>query len=918
MSHDCLALNDPGRLRLLGELLSFQCFDNATCEKLLRLLQLQLDCTACVISVVDDKQTKVLVQLGVAWTTWPREISFCAHTVVSADVLVVPDSALDSRFATHTLGLGLGPSYEAQPARFYAGAPIFVEGYVVGAVGALGLQPSKLSAQNRQTLLDVAGLLGQMLGAALSKNQYQIQFEQAISNPQKIKKLALVDSLCTEAAQGLEELLGYTNNQVSERKFPVYPNHLKLRAPSQSPFKNASYPISAVLQDLSPSRPAQLDITEKLHFSEALYKSVALSISDGVLIITPALVVIAANPSACKTLGASEQSLENAQGLWPFEFLGEHLNALRKEESPVQKVIVSRQALLSKIYALRRPDGQLRWVELSAHPLRLHPKNPNPSVVLTFKDITEQRFANQALSTAEERWKFALEGSGDGVWDWNTQTNKVFYSARWKMMMGYAESEIGDSVEEWTSRIHPDDLPRMMTELRQHLRGETPLYQSEHRVRHRNGTDLWILDRGRVVSTNAHGRPVRMVGTHSDITAAKRAEQALREKQTAEMANQAKTQFLSRMSHEMRTPLNAVIGFSQLMRMRMRTNSQHTANSNDYADHIFHAGQHLLALINDVLDLQKVEEGRLSLDIGTVDLTLTISSVIELLSPEAKERRVYFEKTLRSSVWVKADAQRLRQVLINMVSNAVKYNLPGGTVRFSLTDQQSGRLKLCIQDGGAGMNEAQMRRLFHPFDRLGQETSNIEGTGLGLIIARSLMQAIGGNLEVQSSPGRGTRVYIELLRDKAPNPQADSIPECTDNIGTVSTIQTPLRMLYVEDNKINAILFESALGLHQNQVELRIAEDGEQALAIATDWLPEVLVLDAHLPGMTGFDVLRLLRAVPGLSTVPAYMCSADAMAKDVQRAYEAGFVGYWTKPIDITAVLSDIDALAARLRSPS
>jgi PAS domain S-box-containing protein len=915
MSHDCLALNDPGRLRLLGELLSFQCFDSATCEKLLRLLQLALECTACVISVVDDKQTKVLVQLGVAWTTWPREISFCAHTVVNADVLEVPDSALDSRFATHTLGLGLGPSYEAKPARFYAGAPIFVEGYVVGAVGGLSLKPSKLNTQSRKTLLDVATLLGQILGSALSNRQRQLQLEQATSIPQKIKKLALVDSLCTEAAHGLEELLGPASRAVSEKN-PVYPNHLKLYPPSQSPFKSSFHPLSAVLQDLATTKPAQLDITEKLHFSEALYKSVALSISDGVLVITPALVVMAANPSACKTLGASAQSLENAQGIWPFEFLDEQLNSLSKEQSPVQKAIVSRQSLLSKIYALRRPDGQLRWVELSAHPLRLHPKNPTPSVVLTFKDITQQRFADQALSTAEERWKFALEGSGDGVWDWNTQTNKVFYSARWKMMMGYAESEIGDSVEEWTSRIHADDLPRMMTELRKHLRGETPLYQSEHRVRHRNGTDLWILDRGRVVSTNAHGRPVRMVGTHSDITAAKRAEQALREKQTAEMANQAKTQFLSRMSHEMRTPLNAVIGFSQLM--RMGTHSQQAVNSNDYADHIFHAGQHLLALINDVLDLQKVEEGRLSLDIGAVDLTLTISSVIELLSPEAKERRVYFEKTPRSSVWVKADAQRLRQVLINIVSNAVKYNLPGGTVRFSLTDQQPGRLKLCIQDGGAGMNEAQMRRLFHPFDRLGQETSSIEGTGLGLIIARSLMQAIGGNLEVQSSPGRGTRVYIELLRDKAPNPQTDSHPECTDNVGIVSTTKTPLRMLYVEDNKINAILFESALGLHQNQVELRIAEDGEQALAIATDWLPEVLVLDAHLPGMTGFDVLRLLRAVPGLSTVPAYMCSADAMAKDVQRAYEAGFVGYWTKPIDITAVLSDIDALAARLRSPS
>jgi CheY-like chemotaxis protein len=204
-----------------------------------------------------------------------------------------------------------------------------------------------------------------------------------------------------------------------------------------------------------------------------------------------------------------------------------------------------------------------------------------------------------------------------------------------------------------------------------------------------------------------------------------------------------------------------------------------------------------------------------------------------------------------------------------------------------------------------------MSRLFEPFDRLGRETSTIEGTGLGLIIARSLAQAIGGRLSVASEAGRGTCVRLDL---QCAEPPADTAPapEAVDAAPAIAG----LRMLYVEDNRINAILFEEAMRLHSSQIDLRVAEDGDQALTLAQDWQPEVLVLDAHLPGISGFEVLRLLRTLPGLDTVPAYMCSADAMPDDVQRAYEAGFIGYWTKPINVSAVLADIEQCVQRART--
>jgi len=537
-------------------------------------------------------------------------------------------------------------------------------------------------------------------------------------------------------------------------------------------------------------------------------------------------------------------------------------------------------------------------------------------VLYVTRDITQQRAAEQALKAAEERWKFALEGAGDGVWDFDEERRVAFYSPRWKEMLGYREDEVGTGIQEWLKRIHPDDRARVRQAIDAYRRGDTPVYETEHRLQHKDGHWVWVLDRGKIVERHPDGTPRRIVGTHSDITRTKQAEQALRDRQAAVLANRAKSEFLSRMSHEMRTPLNAVIGFSQLM--RMSGDPIDAAKVHEYADHVLHAGQHLLALINDVLDLQKVEEGALALDMGRVALDELVARTIDLLAPMARARGIRFDNAVPSHVRVWADAQRLRQVLLNVASNAVKYNRPGGLVRWTLRQDSPERLTLRVEDEGPGLSDEQQARLFQPFERLGRETSTIEGTGLGLIIARSLMQAIGGDLAVSSRLGHGTCIALTLacdaeasVTDLAP---LDGLPDPQDCPGDDAG-RPGLRMLYVEDNRINAILFEEALRLHHGRIELKVAEDGEEALEIARAWTPDVLVLDAHLPGMTGFEVLARLRTQPGLASAPAYMCSADAMPEDIKRAYEAGFVGYWTKPIDIAAVMADIEQL---MQSPS
>jgi len=811
---------------------------------------------------------------------------------------------------------------------------------LITADGVARVFEARISPMPNQQVLYVTRDLTQFRGLERDLLIMQRALEAEASLPISVVDATLPDMPLIYVNPAFEHLTGYSRSEALGRNCRFLQGHLTGQAASGilrdamregrsvsvtlnnvrkdgSVFSNALHvaPVRDATGQLTHYIGVQRDVTEqslaadKLRLSEELYRSVASAISDGLLVVTPDFTIIAVNPAGCEILGVAHGDLVGQSGAWPFALLDSEAASLSADGNPVEVVANSDRPLMNQTHALRRPDGQLRWVALNAHPLRLRPDGRTFSVVLTFRDITQQRAAEQALAAAEERWKFALEGSGDGVWDWDALANKFYYSARWKSMRGYAEHEITDSADEWKSRVHPDDMPRVRAEIGRHLRGEVPSYEVDYRVRHRLGHDIWIRDRGKAVSYGPDGKALRMVGMQSDITRARQDEQMLRDKQAAELASQAKSEFLSRMSHEMRTPLNAVIGFSQLLGLSQNALDANTVR--EYAGHVLGAGEHLLALIDDVLDLQKIEEGALTLKLGTVDLHEAVSRAMELLRPTAGARQVRLDNQVAPGVWVHADRQRLRQVLLNVASNGIKYNHPGGGVRWRLEEPAPGRVTLCVEDNGAGMSAEQMSRLFQPFERLGRETSTIEGTGLGLIIARSLTQAIGGRLSVASEAGRGTCVRIELQRAEA------SLGTSVKLAASDALAASPsLRMLYVEDNRINAILFEEAIRMHSSQIELRVAEDGDQALTLAQGWQPEVLVLDAHLPGISGFEVLRLLRGLPGLDKVPAYMCSADAMPEDVQRAYDAGFIGYWTKPIDVNAVMADIDQCLQRARS--
>jgi PAS domain S-box-containing protein len=414
---------------------------------------------------------------------------------------------------------------------------------------------------------------------------------------------------------------------------------------------------------------------------------------------------------------------------------------------------------VSEVFAHK--SGERRWVSENAHIVRGADSQPR-YYEGTVEDITERLRAEAALRQARERdelWKLALEATGDGVWDWTLPTGVEIYSQRLREMYGYGNDEISDQAIELDRRTHPDDIAGMQRAREAHFQGLAPAYVNEHRVRCRDGQWKWILSRGMVISRDANGQPLRMIGTHTDITERRQADALRQERDVAEAANRAKTEFLSRVSHELRTPLNAILGFSQLMEVDAGLSPKHLA----WTHAILRSGNHLLALVDDVLDLSTMQTGQLRVDAQAVDLLAVVDECWAMQAASAAEAGLALDDQLdRAAKWrVRADPTRLRQVVTNLVSNALKYNHAGGRVGLRLERRGEG-IALQVADTGPGLDAAQLARLFTPFERLGAEHSGVEGTGLGLALVKQLVESMGGRIEVNSQPGVGSRFTVLL------------------------------------------------------------------------------------------------------------------------------------------------------------
>jgi signal transduction histidine kinase/ActR/RegA family two-component response regulator len=387
-------------------------------------------------------------------------------------------------------------------------------------------------------------------------------------------------------------------------------------------------------------------------------------------------------------------------------------------------------------------------------------------------------------------------------------------------------------------------------------------------------------------------------------------EELILAKATAENANQAKSAFLSSMSHELRTPLNAILGFAQLMASDDVILTPE--KKKNFTGHILKAGKHLLALINEVLDLAKIESGTLTLSLEPVSLAEIMLECREMIDPLANQHGIHLVFPPVDKLHIVADRTRLKQVLLNLLSNAVKYNREGGTVILGNMDINAERVRISIQDTGTGLDTNQLAQLFQPFNRLGQEFTTEEGTGIGLVVTKRLVELMGGTIGVSSTTGVGSTFWIEMKYAEAIKLDTGiSVARLKPpaNPGTEKTSQRTL--LYVEDNPANLNLVEEIISL-RTDLRLLTATDANLGLELARSHYPEVILMDINLPGISGIRALQILRDDPKTAHIPVMALTANAMPRDIQKGLKAGFYRYLTKPINMEELLVALDSALA------
>jgi PAS domain S-box-containing protein len=501
----------------------------------------------------------------------------------------------------------------------------------------------------------------------------------------------------------------------------------------------------------------------------------------------------------------------------------------------------------------------------------------------------------QADPSAADELKFfesILAGSPDVITVVSSDGVIIYASDAITQVFGISPDVVrGRSVYDMDS-IHPDDREQVRASFRRLLGGEVMTDRRRFRVRHPEGHGV-VLEARHKITLDDDLQVVSLVTVTTDVS-----EQAALERQLYQ-ANRAKSEFLSRMSHELRTPLNSILGFAQLLELDELNSAQYES-----LKHISRAGSHLLELINEILDMARIDAGKLDLALEPVSLDEIVREVAVLMQPQAEQFDVAVDVSPIRAPHVSADRQRLRQAITNLVSNAIKYNRRGGLVRIHGDQTTSGRIRLTVTDTGPGIPSDRQGAVFAPFERLGAEQTTVEGTGVGLTLAKRVIEAMGGAIGFDSKVGVGSTFWIELT----PVSESVRLPqEAPDRVEP--SVQLPAgRILYIEDDPANLTFLERVLERHPG-VELVPAPAGRIGLEIAARERPSLVLLDVHLPDMTGIDVLRKLNLDPATSGIPVVALSADASAKQVRMMLEEGAVAYLYKPIDVGELERTLEA---------
>ena len=584
------------------------------------------------------------------------------------------------------------------------------------------------------------------------------------------------------------------------------------------------------------------------------------------------------------------------------EWLQRHVHPLDREWMRERQQQSMRQwpALDDLLFRIPVPGSdQVRWIHARTRRLLRDGHRLSFGVHV---DVTQQQLARLALEAERERIGFVLEAADVGVWERRLDGRSSYLSEVGYRLRGREPSPL--PVEDVLAEsADPADWAETEAALRRHVeRGET--FRQEYRVRWPNGEQRWLAAFGRAVRDSA-GRPLYVAGIDIDVTERKLAEAVARDRLRAEQESRAKTEFLARMSHELRTPLNAVLGFAALL--AHDRDEPPSMRQRERLERIETAGRRLLLMIDEVLELAGEDESAMPMVFETFDLRQAVAECQQRNQAAADQAGVALRLVVTGpAAPVRSDRLRVARVLDQLVDNAIRFNWPGGSVELRLqAEHRDGAAgwALALRDNGRGMSARQLAAAFEPFQRLGVEQEGIDGPGIGLAIVRRYVHRLGGRIEAESQPGRGSEFRVWL-------PQGDELAPGAEDAAPPPADERPvLRVLCVEDNPVNLLLLREVFNMRP-ALAVEMCEDGTSAIARAAEFAPDVLLLDLQLPDLSGTEVMQRLRADQRHRHCRYIALSANAMPDDVQAARSAGFDDYWTKPIDVRRFLQAIDAL--------
>jgi PAS domain S-box-containing protein len=919
--------DEAQRLQVLHESGMLDSANEENFDALVRCIASITGCPIALVCLIDSGRQWFKAAHGLDVKETPRDMAFCAHTILQDDLLEVSDAACDPRFAGNRLVT------EDPHIRFYAGVPLTVEGMRLGTLCVIDRQPRQLSADHIKLLRSLAEIASDLIESRRHLLQLKRERERmgdfARASGDWMWEVD-ADFRCTWLSESFEAItqipvrdtLGklLADSPLLDAQGEVIPGKtfLQLLA-QQQPFVRVTTLRSTSDSCMQVSRSAVPCFDDQGRF--AGFRGTARDVSESIRIHKQ----LAAQDQLLRKLssqvpGVIFQYHRQADGTGRYAYVSDAVRELLGIDAPapgrdVDSSVPYRmlhpddrsgyKESIAAAYAHLKPwlheyrvqlaDGRVRWMETRASP---EPLADGGTLWHGFTaDVTERKQTELALRESRERVEMASEAAGIGIVELDLVHGLVVLDRRACVNHGLRHPQAGLTVQAWMDALHREDRAEVGRALQAALNSGEAL-ELRYRACFADGRTptLEMLARG---VYGLDGKPSGLVGTCRDISAALMSQRLQREKEAAERANRAKSEFLSRVSHELRTPLNGILGFAQLMQLDRAQPLQ--GDQQRRLDSVLRAGRHLLDLINEVLDLSRIESEDFSLQAQPVDVGAAVQACLNLVQPLAEGSGVRLPCGHLPAHWVLADPRALEQVLMNLLSNAIKYNRPHGAVHITAEVRGGGRLVLSLRDEGLGLSSEQQAALFQPFNRLG-----VEGSGLGLVISRDLMRAMGGTLQVSSQPGQGATFSIDLpLSGDSADAGCHDAPAPPGHApaGPPSPERT---VLYVEDEPLNVILMQEIFRQRPGWT-LRAVTDGAQGLQAARELRPDLVLIDMNLPDMSGLQLLKQLRGEPATRGLRCVALSADALPEQISDALAAGFSDYWTKPIDVTLMLNKL-----------